>query len=43
MVKDAYSLTRNDETVDALNGAKFFSSMDVDRTFWQVGVGEEDK
>jgi hypothetical protein len=42
-VKDAYSLPRIDETVDALSGAKFFSTMDVDRAFWQIGLREEDK
>jgi hypothetical protein len=42
-LKDAYSLPRIEETVDALSGAKFFSTMDVDRAFWQVGLREEDK
>ena len=42
-VKDAYSLPRIDETVDALNGSQYFSTMDVDRAFWQVGVVEGDK
>ena len=41
--KDAYSLPRIDETVDALSGAKFLSTMDIDRAFWQVLVKEEDK
>ena len=41
--KDCYSLPRIDETVDALCGAQFFSSMDIDRAFWQLGMAEEDK
>ncbi len=31
--KDCYTIPRIDETVDALCGAKFFSSMDIDRAF----------
>jgi hypothetical protein len=41
--KDSYSLPRISETVDALSGANYFTTMDVDRAFWQVGVAEEDK
>ena len=41
--KDSYSLPRICETVDALSGAKYFSTIDIDRAFWQVGVAEEDK
>ncbi len=42
-LKDAYSLPRIDETVDALSGSKYFSVMDIDRAFWQVGLKESDK
>jgi hypothetical protein len=42
-LKDAYSLPRIDETVDALGGSKYFTVMDVDRAFWQVGLKEDDK
>ena len=42
-VKDVYSLPRIEETVDALNGSQYFSTIDVDRAFWQVGVVEGDK
>ena len=35
-LKDAYSLPRIEETVDALSGAKFFSTMDVDRAFCKL-------
>ena len=41
-VKDAYTLPRIDETVDALNGSKFFSSMDIDRAFWHVALAEQE-
>jgi hypothetical protein len=34
--KDSYSLPRICETVDALSGAKFFTTIDIDRAFWQV-------
>ena len=39
--KDSYSLPIICETVDALIGAKYFST--IDRAFWQVGVAEKDK
>jgi hypothetical protein len=42
-IKDAYSLPRIDESVDVLAGAKFFSSMDINRAFWQVPLLEQDK
>ena len=41
--KDSYSLPRISETVDAISGAKYFTTMDVDRAFWPVGLAEEDK
>ena len=41
--KDSYSLPRISETVDALSGAKYFTTLDIDRAFWQVGVAEDDK
>jgi hypothetical protein len=41
--KDAYSLPRIDESIDVLAGAKFFSSVDINRAFWQVPLAEEDK
>jgi hypothetical protein len=41
--KDAYSLPRIDESADVLSGAKYFSSMDINRAFWQVPLAEEDK
>jgi hypothetical protein len=41
--KDCYAIPRIDETVDALCGSLFFSSMDVDRAFWQIAMAERDK
>jgi len=41
--KDCYSLPRIDETVDVLSKSKFFSTLDVDRAFWQIPVLEADK
>jgi hypothetical protein len=41
--KDCYAIPRIDETVDALCGSAFFSSMDVDRAFWQIAMAEQDK
>ena len=31
------------ETADCLSGAKYFSTLDTDRGFWQVGIAEEEK
>lgn len=42
-VKDSYPLPLISKTVDRLSGSKFFSSGDLDRAFWQIGLAEEDK
>jgi hypothetical protein len=42
-VKDSYALPRIEETLDALHGAKWFSSLDLQSGYWQVEVAEEDK
>jgi len=42
-VKDSYPLPLISKTVDMLSGAKFFSSGDLDRAFWQIGLVESDK
>ena len=42
-VKDAYSLPRIYETIDALSGSRYFSTMNIDRAFWQVPLAEEQK
>ena len=41
--KDSYSLPRIKETCDKLNSMLYFSTCDIDRAFWQVGVKESDK
>ncbi len=41
--KDAYPLPRTDECLDALSESKWFSTMDLNSGFWQIGVAEEDK
>ena len=43
MVKDAYSLPRIEESLDCLNGAQIFSSVDLKSGYWQVELTEESK
>ena len=42
-VKDAYSLPRIDETLDCLNGAQWFTSLDLKSGYWLVEMDEESK
>ena len=42
-VRDAYALPRIEETLDALHGAQWFSSLDLKAGYWQVEMREEDK
>ena len=42
-VKDAYTLSRIDDTIDTLIGAKYLSKLDLRSGYWQVEVKEEDK
>ena len=35
-VKDSYPLPRTDTCFDALGGAKFFSTLDLQSAYWQV-------
>ncbi len=42
-VKDSYPLPLIGKTVNTLSGSKYFSSADLDRAFWQIGIAEQDK
>ena len=42
-LKDSFPLPRIDESLDALNGAKWFSTLDLASGFNKVAVAEEDK
>ena len=42
-IKDAYPLPRVDECLDALEGSEWFSTMDLNSGFWQVGMAPEDR
>jgi hypothetical protein len=40
--KDAYLLPRIEESLDALHGAKYFSSIDLAKGYYQVAMDEDD-
>ena len=40
-IKDAYSLPRIEESLDCLNGAKIFTSLDLKAGYWQVLMAED--
>ena len=42
-IKDTYSLPRIDETLHCLNGAMWFSSLDLKSGYWQVEMEENSK
>ncbi|XP_075926286.1 uncharacterized protein LOC142929264 [Petromyzon marinus] len=42
-VADAYPLPRMDESLDALAGARFFSTLDLLSGFWQLPLDDESK
>ena len=42
-VKDRYPLPRIDDTIDALHGAQYFSTLDLFSGYWQIEIDEADK
>lgn len=42
-IKDSYALPRIEETLDALTGACWFSSLDLKSGYWQMEIAEEDR
>ena len=41
--KDSYPLPRIDDTIDALAGVKWFSTLDLKSGYWQVPLDEDAK
>ncbi|GBL63149.1 Retrovirus-related Pol polyprotein from transposon 297, partial [Araneus ventricosus] len=41
--KDSYPLPRIDDTLDALNGSQWFTTLDLKSGYWQVEVRTEDR
>ena len=43
MIKDAHSLPQTEEILDCLNGAEWFTSLDLKSGYWQVEMEEDSK
>ena len=41
--KDAYSLSHFDKVLDRISGSSWFSSLDLCRGYWQVGMAQSSK
>ncbi|CAG5037918.1 unnamed protein product [Parnassius apollo] len=41
--KDSYPLTRIDDTLDMLTGVKWFSTLDLKSSYWQVEIDPKEK
>lgn len=42
-IKDAYPLPRTDDSLDQLNGVKWFSTLDLNSGYWQVEKSPDDR
>ena len=42
-IKDSYSLPRIEDTLDSLNGAVWFTALDLNSGYWQVEMDEASK
>ena len=42
-IRDSYALPRIDETLQMMQGAKWFSSLDLKSGYWQLEIAEKDK
>jgi hypothetical protein len=42
-IKDKFPLPRIDDTIDALYGARYFTTLDLLSGYWQIEINEADK